>query len=249
MLAKSVVPKAFCTSVPTKIPTFTNHTSVSKRSILKRANSPARATPKTVTFAEQVQTIHPVNELSTESSTGPNLSSIDILKTLKSKLYCFKSTALPNTTITAALDSGASYPFLQDTFNGTNHDDTKQGLPVETACGAIIRSNSTDTLPLPQIPANARKCHKFAPADLNMPLLSVKQFCDSDLTVVFNKNKVQVIKPTTLNMEVPGDTLIEGKVDPLTQLYMVNLPTNTDPITAPGGGTHASTERELTKQI
>ena len=49
--------------------------------------------------------------------------------------------------------------------------------------------------------------------------------------------RVQVIKPTASKVEVPGDTLIEGQVDPQTQLYMVDLPTNHAPITAPGGDT------------
>ena len=217
MALNPIVPRALLTRVPRK---------TSNRSILKHPCNIKCNQHKTVQFSEHVQYIHPT-EIPTEEDTTTLVSTGTIT---------VKHTA-NSATIAATLDSGASYHFLQDTFNGTNHSNNEQGLPVETACGAIIKSNGTDAIPLPQVPRKARKCHKFASEDLNMPLLSVKQLCDSDLAVVFQKDKVQVIKPTASKVEVPGDTLIEGQVDPQTQLYMVNLPTNQAPITAPGGDT------------
>ena len=145
--------------------------------------------------------------------------------------------------VAAAIDSGATHHFLQDTFTGEHHQPVTSGLPVETANGSIILSNSTDVLPIASIPKEARHCHKFNPQDLTIPLLSVKKFCDADLSVIFHKNKVQVIEPFGPHpIHIPGKTLIQDSVDPTTQLYMVNLNQN-NPISAPGGGATGSSIR------
>ena len=90
-----------------------------------------------------------------------------------------------------------------------------------------MRSVATDKLNLQSLPAAARQCHKFE--HMPTPLLSVKTFCGNDLDVLFQHGKVTVTN-------AGGSTVLEGELDPRTDLYMV--PLNDKPMAVPsqGGG-------------
>ena len=88
-----------------------------------------------------------------------------------------------------------------------------------------MTSIATDKLNLQELPAAARECHKFE--HMPTPLLSVKTFCDNDLAVIFKHDKV-----TETNTS--GSPILEGKLDPATDLYMV--PLDDTPSTVPPQG-------------
>ena len=128
-----------------------------------------------------------------------------------------------------ALDSGATSHFLPATYMGTNHQTTPQGdgILVQCANDTTMRSVATDKLNLQSLPAAARTCHKFE--HMPTPLLSVKTFCDNDLDVLFQRNKVTVTN-------AGGSTVLEGELDPTTDLYMVPLNDKPDGSQSQGGG-------------
>ena len=88
-----------------------------------------------------------------------------------------------------------------------------------------MTSVATDQLNLQSIPISAQKCHKFD--HMQTPLLSVKTFCENDLEVLFTRDKVKVTNEG-------GNTVLEGALDPSTDLYIV--PLNDPPNTVPPQG-------------
>ena len=101
---------------------------------------------------------------------------------------------------------------------------------VQCANDTTMTSVATDQLNLQTIPISAQKCHKFD--HIATPLLSVKTFCDSDLEVLFIRDKVKVTNEG-------GDTVLEGALDPTTDLYMVSLDDQPDAIPPQGGDIQA----------
>ena len=66
---------------------------------------------------------------------------------------------------------------------------------------------------------------------MHTPLLSVKTLCDNDLDVLFKRDKVTVTNEG-------GDTVLEGALDPTTDLYMVPLDDPPDAAPPQGGDLH-----------
>ena len=77
-----------------------------------------------------------------------------------------------------------------------------------------MRDVATDKLSLDTLPDRAHDCHKFT--DITLLLVSVPQLCNSDMDVLFTKTSVTVINLT-------GETVLEGHLDPSRNLYMVPL--------------------------
>ena len=82
-----------------------------------------------------------------------------------------------------------------------------------------MQSTHTALLTFPQLLLAARRAHVFL-ALQNKALLSIGQFCDSNFTAVFRKGQVRLSDE---------DTTINGKQDPITGLYYIDLP-DTPPV-------------------
>ena len=91
-----------------------------------------------------------------------------------------------------------------------------------------MTSVATNRLNLQSLPQAARKCHKFN--HMSTPLLLVKTFFDNNADVLFKRDRV-----TVTNEE--GNTVLEGALDPTTDLYMVPLDDPPNTVPPQGGGT------------
>ena len=121
-------------------------------------------------------------------------------------------------TVQGAIDFGATDHFMPATYCGTNHTPVRQGIRVGCANGSFMQAVATDALALPQLPPQARACHKFN--DIRIPLISVPKLCEAGCTVDFQQDTV------TINNK-QGTTLVTGRRDPYQNLYMINIPTGT----------------------
>ena len=74
--------------------------------------------------------------------------------------------------------------------------------------------------------------------EMTTPLLSVNKLCKGDLAVLFQGEKATVFKPTAPRLTIPGEQVLEGKLDKATELCMVDIPTHT-PCKFLGGKNHA----------
>ena len=81
--------------------------------------------------------------------------------------------------------------------------------------GEIITSTHTELLSKPDLPIEARKSHIFL--GLNKSLLSIGTFCGRVCQAVFDDKKLIIINNGN------GKILMNGKQDPLSNLYMLNL--------------------------
>ena len=115
-----------------------------------------------------------------------------------------------------ALDSAATGHFLPENYEGTNHQSTPNGIRVGCANGSVMRAVATDHLDLRALPIAARKAHKFRTDEIAIPLISVPQLCESNMTVLFSKNTVTVKDST-------GKQVLEGKRDTNKNLFMVPI--------------------------
>ena len=104
------------------------------------------------------------------------------------------------------------------TYRGTNHTPVQRGIRVGCANGFYMRAVATDILALPQLPKQARSCHKFT--DISIPLISVPKLCEAGCAVDFQQDKV------TINNK-QGTTLVTGCRDSLWNLYMIDIPSGT----------------------
>ena len=129
-----------------------------------------------------------------------------------------------------ALDSGATSHLFPISYEGTNHQTTKLGnyILVQCANDTTITSVATNRLNLQSLPVAARECHKFD--HMPTPLISVKTFCENNLDVLFKRDTVTV---TVTNAD--GNTVLEGALDPTTDLYMVSLDDASDTVPPQGG--------------
>jgi len=91
-------------------------------------------------------------------------------------------------TVQGAIDSSATDHFMPATYSGTNHTPVRQGIRVSCANGSYMEAVATDALALPQLPQQARACHKFN--DIRIPLISVPKLCEAGCTVDFQQNTV-----------------------------------------------------------
>ena len=121
-------------------------------------------------------------------------------------------------TLQGAIDSGATDHFMPATYRGTNHTPVQQGIRVGCANGSYMQAVATDALALPQLPRQARACHKFN--DIRIPLISVPKLCEAGCTVDFQHDTV-----TITNKQ--GAPLVTGRRDPYRNLYMIDIPTGT----------------------
>eukprot|EP00532_Pseudo-nitzschia_australis_P017454 CAMPEP_0168248694 /NCGR_PEP_ID=MMETSP0141_2-20121125/1593_1 /TAXON_ID=44445 /ORGANISM="Pseudo-nitzschia australis, Strain 10249 10 AB" /LENGTH=127 /DNA_ID=CAMNT_0008184615 /DNA_START=96 /DNA_END=479 /DNA_ORIENTATION=- len=108
-------------------------------------------------------------------------------------------------TLQGAIDSGATGHFMPATYRDSAHTPVQQGIKVGYANGSYMRAVATDSLAIPQLPPQARTCHKFN--DISIPLISLPKFCEAGRTVAFQQNQV------TIN-DKQGTTLITGHRDP-----------------------------------
>lgn len=107
---------------------------------------------------------------------------------------------------------------MPTTYHGTNHTPVRRGIRVGCANGSYMRAVATDTLGLPQLPRQARSCHKFN--DISIPLISVPKLCEAGCTVDFQQDTV------TIN-DKQGTTLVTGRRYPYRNLYMIDIPSGT----------------------
>ena len=119
-------------------------------------------------------------------------------------------------TTMGALDSAATSHFLPEQYVGTDHKNTPNGILVGCANGSVMRAVATDQLNIRALPIAAKRAHKFKNDEISLPLISVPQLCDSNMTVHFTKSKVTVVNDT-------GKTVLEGNRDPVQNLYMVPI--------------------------
>ena len=89
-------------------------------------------------------------------------------------------------TLQGAIDSGATDHFMPATYHGTNHTPVQEGIKVGCANGSFMQAIATDVLALPQLPPQARTCHKFN--DIRIPPISVPKLCEAGCTVDFQQN-------------------------------------------------------------
>lgn len=113
-----------------------------------------------------------------------------------------------------ALDSGASGYFLSTNYRGGKENKQAPTIDVVCANSDSMQSVSTDDLSLSRLPAAARHCHKFD--EVTMPLVSVGQFCDAGLSVLFTQYEA-VVRDAT------GTPVLRAWRDPLRKLYLMNL--------------------------
>ena len=73
--------------------------------------------------------------------------------------------------------------------------------------------------------------------EITTPLLSVNKLCKGDLAVLFQGETATAFKPTA-PITIPGDQVLEGKLDMPTELCMVDIPSK-HPCKFPGGINHA----------
>ena len=66
------------------------------------------------------------------------------------------------------------------------------GKCVRMTNGLTMEATYTPLLPLPQLPLSACKCDVFL--ELQQPLLSLGQFCNTVFTTTFNSETVQLTK-------------------------------------------------------
>ena len=127
--------------------------------------------------------------------------------------------------IQAALDSGASANCFPIGYKGTNHKLVAPGQATlaQVADDRIIASEATDELAIAALPPISKHVDKFK--DISTPLLSVNKLCKGDLAVLFHGPKATVFKPAGPAVPVTGQTVMEGKLDQQTELYMVDVPT------------------------
>ena len=111
-------------------------------------------------------------------------------------------------------------------YRGTNHQTTapKNAVLVNCANDTTMASGATDRLDLKDLPVAATHCNKFE--HMSTPLLSVKVFCENNLDVLFKQDKVTV-------SNADGKTVLQGALNPATDLYMVPLHDHAQP---QGGG-------------
>ena len=129
----------------------------------------------------------------------------------------FRENPTANENRYGALDSGTTSHFMPESFVGT-----KPGPPppgggpiVECANGSTMPATGTDVLNLKDLPANARDCVKLK--NLQLPLVSVKQFCRNGMEVAFKGGVVSVYDET-------GRKVIGGSCGPNREdLYMIPL--------------------------
>ena len=107
-------------------------------------------------------------------------------------------------------------------YIGTNPQPTAQGVIVGCTNRSYMCATATDTLDLPQLPAEARECHKLR--NISLPLISVPKLCRAGCKDNFHQNTVTII-------DHRGTELITGVRDPTHNLYIIKVPMRT-PIAA-----------------
>ena len=126
--------------------------------------------------------------------------------------------------VLSAVNLAATDHFMPALYTRTNPQPTTWGMIAGYANGSHMQATAIDTLDLPQLPANARGCHKFK--DISLPLISVLKLSRARCNVNFHQNTVTIT-------DNRGTELITGERDPTRNLYMIKVPirTLTDPIT------------------
>ena len=88
-------------------------------------------------------------------------------------------------------------------------------LPIRMPNGEIITSTHISLLSKKYLPIEARKTHLFP--GTNKALLSIRKFCDHGCQAIFYDKKKIILNKGS------GKVIMEGKVDPHSNLYMINL--------------------------
>lgn len=125
----------------------------------------------------------------------------------------------PTPSFDAIIDSGCTghyFPTINPLINITP---TTHGLPVTLPDSTIITSSHTGSLQIPTLPPQAQKAYIF-PELTSSALLSVGQLCDSDCTVIFNKNNMLVKNNN-------GQEILSGNRDLHSGLWKVPLSSTT----------------------
>ena len=146
--------------------------------------------------------------------------------------------------IKGAIDSGASTHCLPYSYQGGAHHDVHSSNSVGVVCAnnSIIKSSATDLLDLKQLTMKSRISNKFH--EIQMPLISVKRLCDSDLEVHFKAKQV------TVTDQLGTTTVLAGALDPKTELYMIHLhdqPSPVNSVALPGGDTSSTQQNKQSR--
>ena len=108
---------------------------------------------------------------------------------------------------------------MPDTYTGDAPRTGTNGIKVGCANGSQMQATWTDVLAIPQLPWEARKCHKFK--KISLPLIYVPKLCQAGCRVNFSRDKVDV----TL---MDGNHVLTGIMDPMSNLYLFPIPTRSN---------------------
>ena len=78
-------------------------------------------------------------------------------------------------------------------------EQTPIGVSIMTASSTRIHGTSKGLLPIKSLPPAARVAHRVK--GLHTPLLSMGQFADADCVIIFDKEKVSILKTTDVEIE------------------------------------------------
>ena len=156
---------------------------------------------------------------------GPNNQTNCTIKTNPNAVVPQKTTTKSITQ--AALDSGASANCFPISHTGINHKRVApaQATSAQVADDRITALKATNELALETLPQVSKQVDKCK--EISTPSLSVNEPCQGDLAVLFHGPKATVFKPSTPEVPIDGQTLMEGQLDQTTELHMVDVPNAT----------------------
>jgi hypothetical protein len=121
----------------------------------------------------------------------------------------------------AIADTGTTGHYLKPSSPHLDRQPDAHPITVSMPNGAGIQSSHTCTLDLPTLPKNSKQAH-ILPGLASHSLLSIAQFCDHGCIVQFSRDNCRVLHNKTL--------LLEGPRDPATNLWLLPLQPQPDPL-------------------
>ena len=115
----------------------------------------------------------------------------------------------------AVSDTGMTGNYLTLNLTCDNKQLAISPLPIRMPNGEIITSTHTALLTKKDLPIATRKSHLFT--GLNKAFLSIGIFCDHGFQATFDENTVLILNKGS------GKVMMKGKIDPRSNLYMLNL--------------------------
>jgi len=107
-----------------------------------------------------------------------------------------------------AADSACTLHLVDSTVPLLEEETTPIGVSIMTASSTRIHGTSKGLLPIKNLPPAARVAHRVK--GLHKPLLSMGQFADNGCVIIFDKNKVSVLKSADVEIEEKAEPLLIG---------------------------------------